>query len=69
MRTPVGFVPFGAVVVMDCGCAAYRLAGAPNGAVTLLVIRSCLEHDSKELRVVPPRESVRPYAASADDDC
>jgi len=67
MTIPIGFVPFGALVVRDCGCAAYRLAGAPHGAVRLHVVRSCPEHhsdDDDRTTTVSPRELVSPYSVS-----
>jgi len=63
---PVAFVPLGALVVLDCGCAAIRWTGGPNGEVRVQTIRPCGEphQDEDQGRLLWPGELVRPYGLS-----
>jgi hypothetical protein len=42
---PVGEVPIGTLVFLNCGCSGVRV-GRPDGPVVVVVERPCQEHSS-----------------------
>jgi hypothetical protein len=57
-------VPIGALVVLDCGCRGYRMAGHPGRSVLVIVMWPCDLHEADgraQLREVEPLTDVSPF--------